>query len=167
MAIARAKSNGPATGAGSPAPTTATQLLEKIQRSDLTPRDAWVMWLSPRFSGNESAYVTGTYSDEYGFPHGLMKTRNVHKDVRLWLKSLGLETLEFICGAEEHAYRDILHWHGIVKGPFSDLERAILKASWSAERGHCRVLPVLDGCASYVTKYALKADSDAFDWNLS
>jgi len=142
---------------------------EEIVRFPGSPqsvRDAWVNWLAPNFTGN-AAYITGTYSDEYGFPHGLMKARNVHKDVRNWLKVIDLKDAHFICGVEEHRYRDILHWHGIIAGDFGDLERLILKASWESERGHCRVLPVLDGCASYITKYALKNDTDNFDWRLS
>jgi len=111
--------------------------------------------------------VTGTYSDEYGIPNGLMKTRNVHKDVRNFLHSLALDERKFICGVESHRYRDVLHWHGIIEGAFSPPELDILKAAWSAERGHCRVLPVLDGCESYVAKYALKNDTDNFDFELS
>lgn len=132
-----------------------------------TPRDAWVAWLSPRFSDNDSAYFTGTYSDDYGFENGLMLVRNVHKDFLRFLRSNRLAGRNFICGVEQHQYRDILHLHGIIEGPFSTEQRQTLKALWSAERGFARVLPVLDRCASYVTKYALKGDTDSFEWSLS
>jgi len=130
-----------------------------------TPREAWVAWLSPRFPTG-SAYFTGTYSDEYGYPNGLTLARNVHKDFRRYLDSFGFEG-DFICGVEPHRYRDVLHLHGILQGDFTPKQLQFLKAWWSLDRGHARVLPVLDGCASYVTKYALKGDTESFDWNLS
>lgn len=131
-------------------------------------REAWIDWLSPRFPSG-SAYITGTYSDSYGFAHGLTLARNVHKDVRRFLSEHGFLSLDerhYICGVEPHLYRDILHWHGIIAGDFSPDDLRYLQAAWAAERGFCRALPVLDGCASYVTKYALKGDTDSFDWRL-
>jgi len=131
-----------------------------------SPREAWQRWLAPRFPAG-SLYFTGTYSDEYGFSHGCTLPRNVHKDFRRWLLENGLERCEFVCGVEPHAFRDVLHLHAIVAGDFSDLDRRLLGAAWAVERGHSRVLPVQDGCASYVTKYALKGDTECFDWNLA
>jgi hypothetical protein len=130
-----------------------------------SPRQAWVDWVSPRF-GEGAAYFTGTYGDEYGFSHGLMLARNVHNDFRRFLKERDL-LADFICGVEQHRYRDILHLHAVLAGEFSQNDRLRLKAEWALERGHARVLPVLDGCASYVTKYALKGDCESFDWRLS
>lgn len=131
-------------------------------------RGAWVDWLTPRFPSG-SAYVTGTYSDEYGFPHGLMLPRNVHKDVQRFMTEGGFLSLaerSYICGVEKHRYRDILHWHGIISGDFGADDLRYLQACWSAERGFAKVLPVTDGCASYITKYALKGDTDSFEWRL-
>jgi hypothetical protein len=96
-----------------------------------------------------------------------MLPRNVHKDFRSFLVAQGLTDREFINGVEHHRYRDVLHLHAVISGEFSEWDRAWLKASWAAERGHARVLPVLDGCASYVTKYALKGDTESFDWNIA
>lgn len=133
-----------------------------------TPREAWIGWLAPRFPPG-AAYFTGTYSDDYGLPHGLMLARNAHHDFRRFLLERGLTAHEFINGVEHHEYRykDVLHLHAIIAGEFSDLDRRLLKAEWQRERGYARVLPVLDGCASYVTKYALKGDTESFDWNLA
>lgn len=131
-----------------------------------TVREAWVAWLSPHFTGNDSAYFTFTYSDDYGFPHGCMKIRNCQKDLRAFLKELGLDDKRFIVGVEQHRYRDILHMHGILEGSFTPGQLNFLKRYWAIDRGHARVLPVLDNCTSYVTKYALKGDSTAFEWNL-
>lgn len=132
----------------------------------LSPREAWIRWLSPSFTGNDSCYITGTYSDEYGFPNGLMIVRNVHKDFTRFLESFDF-TGDYICGVEPHAFRDILHCHGILQGPFTDPQLKWIKSWWASDRGHCRTLPVQDGCASYVTKYALKGDTDSFGWRLS
>lgn len=131
-----------------------------------TARDAWIAWLAPVFTGNDSLYFTGTYSDEYGLPHGLMLVRNVQKDWTRFLKSFGFEG-RFIVGVEQHAFRDVLHLHAILEGPFTDKQRRWVRDWWASERGHARALPVLDGCASYVTKYALKGDCSSFEWRLA
>lgn len=131
------------------------------------PRQAWIQWLAPRFADDEACYFTGTYSDDYGLPHGLTLARNVHKDFRSFLYDRELADREFICGVEHHRYRDVLHLHAVISGDFTELDRRLLQAEWAVERGHARVLPVRDGCASYVTKYALKGDTESFDWNLA
>jgi len=133
-------------------------------------REAWIDWLAPIFPAG-SAYITGTYRDEYGFANGLTLPRNVHKDVGRFINHeegwLRIDDRRYICGVEQHRYRDILHWHGIIEGPFTADELRWLRRLWLLDRGYARVLPVRDGCISYVTKYALKAnDSEAFDWRL-
>jgi hypothetical protein len=131
-----------------------------------TAQDAWVAWLAPRFADNGSCYFTGTYSDDYGVPNGLMNQRNVFKDFRRFLESFRWDG-HYIVAVEKHAYRDVLHLHAILQGDMTDEQRAWIRTAWACERGHARSLPVLDGCASYVTKYALKNDADAFEWRLS
>lgn len=131
-----------------------------------TPQAAWIGWLSPRFADNDSAYFTGTYTDDYGLSHGLTLPRNVHKDFRLFLVDHGLDPRQFVNGVEHHAYRDVLHLHGIIEGPFSQDDLKLLQSLWQTDRGFAKVLPVQDRCAAYVTKYALKSDTDSFDWNL-
>lgn len=151
-----------------PSQGTRSHLAERRTAPDRasTPREAWIRWLAPRFPGG-SAYFTGTYSDEYGYPHGLTLARNVHHDFRRFLVERELMGHAFINGVEQHRYRDVLHLHAIIAGDFTDLDRRLLAAEWSADRGHARVLPVLDGCASYVTKYALKGSTESFDWNVA
>jgi hypothetical protein len=127
---------------------------------------AWIDWLRPHFAGNGSLYFTGTYSDDYGLANGLMLPRNVARDVRRFLTDAGYGERRHIIGIERHAWRDILHWHGIIEGDFTEADTALVKAVWSLSRGFCRVLPVLDGCESYVTKYALKGDTECFEFTL-
>lgn len=157
------------SGRGGHAPRAALAIASKRAQ---TPRQAWIEWLSPTFSGNESCYFTGTYSDAYGAPYGLMLPRNVVKDWKRFIEGdtgfLDLDKRKYIIGIEKHAYRDILHLHGIIEGPFTADERRYLKLCWQAsQRGFCKPLPVLDGCASYVTKYALKGDTESFEWRLT
>jgi len=128
-------------------------------------RGAWVEWLAPNFTEG-ACYFTGTYCDEYGVANGLMLARNVHKDWRRFLDEFGFED-RWICGVEQHKHRDILHLHAILGGEWSDKQREWLKRWWQVDRGFARSLPVLDGCASYVTKYALKGDTDSFEWELA
>ena len=130
-----------------------------------TVREAWVEWLAPAFAGG-GCYFTGTYSDEYGMAHGLMLPRNVHKDFRAFLKELGLDD-HYIVGVEQHRFRSVLHLHAIIAGDWTPDQLHFLKRWWQIDRGFARSLPVLDGCASYVTKYALKGDTDCFEWRLS
>lgn len=153
-------------GCGLLVPRQGNDLAATAASEAATAREAWIAWLAPRFPQG-SAYFTGTYQDDYGRDHGLMLARNVHHDFRRFLVDRGLMATEFINGVEQHKYRDILHCHAIIQGDFTDLDRRLLKAEWEAQRGYARVLPVLDGCASYVTKYALKGDTEHFDWNLA
>lgn len=152
-------------GVAPPAPLTAPDLL-----TCTSPRQGWIQWLQPRFlpsDGGTCAYFTGTYCDEYGYSNGLTLPRNVHKDFRRFLDEVRLDSSDFICGVEHHRYRDILHLHAVLQGAFSPEQLRFLKRWWSVDRGHARVLPVLDGCVSYITKYALKHDTDNFDWRLA
>lgn len=146
---------------GAPLPLGSSLLLS----SGATARDAWIQWLQPVFAGRDSCYFTGTYSDEYGYCNGLMLQRNVHKDFVRFLDSFGFDR-RWVVGIEQHQYRDILHLHAILEGSFSQEQLTWTKAWWESERGFARALPVLDGCESYVTKYALKGDTDAFEWSL-
>lgn len=159
-----ALSSEPATG--EPLPAAPALGASTRARGAGAVRSAWIDWLAPVFSDNGSCYFTGTYSDAYGEPHGLMAVRNVMKDFARWLAWWDFGG-RYIVGVEKHRYRDILHLHAIIEGPFSAEQMELLKHYWQHERGFARALPVLDGCSSYVTKYALKGDSDSFDWRLS
>lgn len=141
------------------------QARDKHRGAPRDVRECWMRWLSPHFNDNEACYFTGTYSDDYGLPNGLMLARNVHKDWNRWLETWGFDG-KYIIGVEKHRYRDILHLHAILSGPFTEEQRIWLKRWWSSDRGFARALPVLDGCASYVTKYALKGDTECFEWRL-
>jgi len=127
-------------------------------------RESWVDFLAPHFPEG-SCYFTGTYSDEYGFGHALMVPDNVQKDFRKWLKMWGISA-DYICAVEKHAFRDVLHLHAVIAGDYSASQLAFLKNDWGLDRGFARALPVLDGCVSYVTKYALKDSVESFDWRL-
>lgn len=166
-ALGRADTRRPAGGPeGDPEGPARAECGGLLLAPGATPRDAWVAWLAPRFAGNASCYFTGTYSDDYGVPNGLMLQRNVHKDFARFLESFEYQG-DYVVAVEQHAFRDVLHLHAILAGPFTEDQMLWVKRWWSAERGHARALPVLDGCSSYVTKYALKNDTDAFEWRFA
>jgi hypothetical protein len=120
--------------------------------------------LEPLFADSQSLYLTGTYCDEYGLAHGCMLTRNVHKDFFRFLKEIGFRGA-CVVGVEPHRDRDIKHLHAILRGPFVSEKITLIGRGWEdSGRGWARALPVLDKCVSYVTKYALKGDSDAFEF---
>lgn len=128
-------------------------------------RSVWLDWLNPFFREG-SVYFTGTYSDTYGYQNGLTLQRNVAKDVERFLKRCGCDDAAYVIGVERHQFRDVLHFHGVFGPVGVSLDRDYLAGVWAATRGHCKALPVKDGCLSYVTKYALKGDFDAFYWRL-
>ncbi len=137
----------------------------RMPPADMNIQQAYVWWMAPVFTGNESCYFTGTYNDVYGHRHGMTHVGNVHEDVRRFLRCELQETgRRYVCGVERHRWRDILHWHGIIEGPVDETFRRWLKQWWALDRGFARALPVQDGCASYITKYALKGDADWFDF---
>jgi len=155
----------PCLDLGEPEKIVDDLLFRKWQGSPVGDAEAWIEWLSPVFKDNQSMYFTGTYSDEYGFAHGLMKQRNVFKDFERYLDLFGFQK-RYVVAVERHRYRDILHLHAVLEGPFSSEMLAFCKACWAATRGHARALEVKDGCLSYVTKYALKGDVEAFEWRM-
>lgn len=132
-----------------------------------SPRQAWLSYLAPRFS--DGTYLTLTFADTPNDPtntRGLNHPEVVSRHIRQWLLNIGCES-DFIFGIEPHRYRDILHAHGIIAQPTTQPQRDFLQQSWALKHGFAKVLPVTDGCVSYVTKYALKGNTECWDWNLS
>jgi hypothetical protein len=115
-------------------------------------------------------FFTATYSDAYGYPHGLMKARNVLADFRRFLVSQGIDHLDWVCAVELHKFRDILHLHALISG-LGDFEtRCALERAWrESSRGQqVTADPLLDRGLQYCTKYALKGvDAAEFDWSFS
>lgn len=129
-------------------------------------RDAWVAMLLPYFADTESCFFTGTYSDGYGFPHGLVSARNALRDWRRFLHAHELDRGIWVVAAEPHQERPIWHLHGLLKG-LDAAARAEVAAAWQESRGWAQAAPLHDGGVAYATKYAVKCgDTVAFDWNL-
>lgn len=151
-----------------PAPVADRQGADPAPRRDTPLLTAWVDFLSPHFVGEGNIFLTGTYSDEYGIPHGLMLTRNAHKDVQRFVDSLCLQDHEWLNAVEEHRYRDILHNHLLIRGPFTTQQAEAIKSAWAETRGHAYLDCIHDsvGCVRYVTKYCLKSRAESVEWNL-
>ena len=132
--------------------------------------DAWGDYLAPVFANRgRSVHFTGTYSDEYGYNHGLMLIRNVQRDLlrfRSELSKSGLSTNPGCAGVEYHpSGRKILHLHAIFGGNWSDADMRLAQAIWSHSRGWAATKPVQDyeDCVEYAAKHLLKQqDADAF-----
>jgi hypothetical protein len=116
--------------------------------------DEWASWLA---SFGLDTYVTFTWSDEagerIGSPYAALR------DVKRFLKSMGVR--ECFLAVEGHKERTIPHVHGVVR--FGG-DRSFMWAEWFRTRGFARVLPVRDGCESYVTKYLLKEGGPEATW---
>jgi hypothetical protein len=134
-------------------------------RRDDAVRDAWVRLVQERMSGRSVCFFTGTYRDDYGFPMGLMKARNVQRDFKRFLVETGFDDAEWVCAVEAHRYRVILHLHALLAG-VSPEQGDALKHHWDTTRGWSTAPACNDGGMAYTCKYALKAaEGDAFDWS--
>jgi hypothetical protein len=132
---------------------------DREKRPDSPETAAWLTLLCPHFSEGHSLNFTGTYSDEYGYSHGLMLARNVERDFRRFLGSLGRRTEAWVLGVEHHRTgRKILHLHAVVAGHWSDADIAIAAYEWQRYRGFCRAGTVNDraGAVRYAVKHAMK-----------
>lgn len=128
-------------------------------------RDAWVEMLLPYFA-DDGCFFTGTYRDDYGYPHGLMKPDNVLRDFKRFLSVEDFGRAFVVC-AEPHQERSIWHCHALL-AECSDSDRDGLQAAWTETRGWCSAPSLHDGGVNYVTKYAMKSgDAVLFDWCLS
>ena len=93
-----------------------------IRRKEADSRllDAWADFLEPHFANGHSTHFTGTYSDSYGYSHGLMLVRNVMRDFVAFRRTLlkhGMPTCPGCIGVEYHpSGRSILHLHALLGG---------------------------------------------------
>jgi len=133
-------------------------------------QEAWCSMVQEHMSGDGDCFFTGTYSDGYGYAHGLMKSHNVLKDFKRFLASVDLDTSSWVCAVELHKFRDILHVHALISGAGDFDARVVLEQFWrSSGRGLLvTAAPLLDRGVSYCTKYALKGqDAATFDWSFA
>lgn len=127
---------------------------------------AWVELIREHLGGEGLWFFSGSYRDDYGYPHGLMLPRNVQADFRRALREFGLPDTEFTCSVEEHKTgRAILHLHALLH--FDDpAEGERFKRWWDSSRGWSTNDPCTDGGYAYCCKYALKGgNADTFDWS--
>lgn len=142
----------------------------KRPQNDSEMLDAWADMLAPHFTDGQAVHFTGTYSDEYGYSHGLMLARNVQRDFKAFLKGNGWDDRPYCIGVEVHdSKRAILHLHALIGGSWDILEREHLKQSWKVYRGHARATQVVtrEQCVKYAAKHCMKTDVvDTFDFIL-
>lgn len=126
---------------------------------------AYADWLASYGLGT---YVTLTYRDDYWYKvrrwstGSRVSTRAVLSDVRTFFRAAGYSGRYFVC--VENTDRAIPHIHGVMDG---GITRSNLWLLWHRSRGAARVLPVTDGCESYVSKYVLKdSRGDGIDFRL-
>jgi len=114
---------------------TAEQLadLESRKRSFPTPLprsesnrallEGWAEFLAPHFGNGHACNLTGTYSDSYGYAHGLMLVRNVVKDFQRFRRSIHRESEPANIGVEYHptTNRAILHLMPLKRPSYLDL----------------------------------------------
>lgn len=136
---------------------------------DMDPlQAAWCQMVQDRMSGQGDVFFTGTYSDEYGYAHGLMLSRNIIKDFERFLTSQGLETHNWVCAVEKHKYRDILHLHALISSVGDTAQHIAIEQAWrQSKRGRqVTAAPLADRGYAYCTKYALKGENSAdFEWS--
>jgi len=129
---------------------------------------AWCSMVEDHMTGEGDCFFTGTYSDAYGYAHGLMQSRNVVKDFTRFLASEELGDHSWVCAVELHRFRDILHLHALIAGVGDRDSRHSLERAWrTSGRGQqVTAEPLLDRGIAYCTKYALKGQNAAdFEWS--
>lgn len=125
--------------------------------------ESWADWLAPHFGQGQACNLTGTYSDEYGYPHGLMLARNVIKDFEAFRRSIGRQTDPACIGVELAPQgwitgRTILHFHALLGGVWSPEQLQAAQDRWCLDRGWAKAKTVTDraGCVEYAAKHLLK-----------
>jgi hypothetical protein len=129
-------------------------------------RDAWVELVRERLGSERVCFFSGSYRDDYGYPHGLMLARNVQRDFKRFLTEYGYDDCDWVCAVERHpSGRDILHCHALLSN-MTDCEMVGLEHDWTESRGWSKAVRCHDGGVRYTCKYALKgADDTLFDWS--
>jgi hypothetical protein len=131
--------------------------------ADTSLVESWADFLAPHFAQGEACNLTGTYSDAYGYPHGLMLARNVIKDFEAFRRLLGRHTSPACIGVElapqgRLSGRPILHFHAMLGGTWSAADLANAQERWTDTRGWAVAKSVTDraGCVEYAAKHLLK-----------
>jgi hypothetical protein len=129
-------------------------------------RDAWVGFIQDHLGVEDVCFFSGSYSNEYGYPNGLMLARNVQRDFKRFLAAYGFDDREWTCSIEKHpSGRDVLHLHALISG-MSPVEMAAFERAWTTSRGWSKAVPCHDGGVRYCCKYALKGSAgDSFEWS--
>lgn len=126
--------------------------------------DGWVGLLAPHFDGQGAVNLTGTYGNGYGYAHGLMLPRNVIKDWESFIEQERPGVVQpWIIGVEQHnTGRDILHFHAMVGGTWSEADMERLQARWGYSRGWAvaKSVTAAGGCVAYCAKHLLKRGAD-------
>jgi hypothetical protein len=137
-----------------------------IRRSSDVVRDAWVGFVQGGLGVEDVCFFSGSYSDEYGYPNGLMLARNVQRDFKRFLKAFGYDGRSWTNSVEKHpSGRDVLHLHALINGMTgADMRR--FERAWTASRGWSKAVSCTDGGVRYCCKYALKgAYVESFEWS--
>jgi hypothetical protein len=135
--------------------------------------EAWADFLTPHFGSNRPALnLTGTYSDDYGYPNGLMHARNVMADFGRFLHYINRDRDAGCIGVElapqgRLSGRSILHFHALIGGSWSRPDCKRIECLWATHRGWARAKLTDDraGCIEYAAKHLLKQGAaDNFDF---
>lgn len=126
----------------------------------------WARMLSGYFpDGSDSAYVTLTWSDTAARSRGVHGPKSALRDVKDYLRDVGIT--QFFLAVEQTDRANVPHVHGIVRVGGMASRRWLWGAWYGTRKSMARILPVQDGCLSYVTKYVLKDElATSLDWSL-
>jgi hypothetical protein len=127
---------------------------------------AWADMLAPYFpDGSDAAYVTFTWSDEYSRRHHVHGAKSAIADVQRFLGDLNIR--QWFLSVEQTDRLNVPHVHGIIRLGDSMPRRYAWEQWWASRKSLARILPVQDGCLSYVTKYVLKDQTaTTVEWRL-
>jgi hypothetical protein len=113
-----------------------------------------------------NTYVTLTWSDEAAERMHVAGASSAVRAFKQFMRDMGVR--QFFVAVEGHKNREVPHVHAVVQ--YHGQRTDMWKRWWELTKSMAKVLPVEDGCLSYVTKYIMKDRSDTggftTDWCL-
>ncbi|CAK0743165.1 hypothetical protein CCP3SC15_1240007 [Gammaproteobacteria bacterium] len=129
----------------------------KYKRSDKLKTASVVQEWAAYLSGvGFDTYVTVTWSDGAADKFHVDGARSAMREFRRFMAEMGIK--KWYAVVEGHKERAVPHIHAVVK--YGGRRTVMWQKWWGETNSMARILPITDGCFSYVSKYILKDGGD-------
>jgi hypothetical protein len=113
----------------------------------------WAEWLSGQ---GLNVYVTLTWSDDAADERHIDSPTSALRDFRALMRKFKVR--KYYVAVEGHKERTVPHIHAVIR--YDGSMKAMWEYYWNTRHSMARILPVMDGCFSYVAKYIMKDKTD-------